>query len=1429
MTFTPYRPPLPRRPAARFAGGPLSYDRTVMADRPLGYWRLGDSSGGTTVAMVGPNASYGGGYTLNEAGALANDGATSVKFNGTDGGASSGLTFPAGTTVGVTMECWVKFNALGDQIHSFLLWGDQTPNRSYAWLFWDHRTGSADELVLQFWTSTNGYVWAVADWAPTTGVWYHVVAAHDYSAETVRFYIDGVLLSTYDSSANATPTAIAANESICLGAYGDNNGLYAHFMNGWMQEAAIYGHALSAYHVAAHYRAGRPSKRIPLYEGASFFAPLDEPSGSPKDLIGGLTGTANGTLTYRNRVSDEMYGLGDFASTSNYLTFPDDAALDVGDGPVSIAFWMRRDSDTGTWQIVLNKGSGAYAVTIGGATGDYADRITFGKALQATLFFTENWVVPADGSWHHYVVTRSAAGVGNTKFYVDSVDVGATEYASQGNLTIGDTTSPLEIGREGASSPLTGKVSHLGIWKRVLSPAEVKRLYLAGRGYAATILGTPGLSAYWRLGETSGTTAYDAAGTSALNGTYGGTYTLGATGLIRDDPDPGVSAVYAGRVDFPASQPLIHPGNTFSAEFWVDLSTVNTTMCFWSSGATGDVYLGITDTNKFRLRARGTQDIFVTTATFATGKYHVVFTKEGATSRIYVNGVDQAGTTTDYTLSPGTTAPRAMMDTDGSDGLYGTLDEIAIYNRALTAAEVRAHYMLGRPLSTLQNLIRAVSDTLSTLTDAIGRRLGTQNVYRDTVLADSPVSYWRLGEPSGVFVDSAGDNDLTAVGTVTRSVESGVPDPDDAISLPGGNGHYAADTTPTGLPTGGSARTIEAWVRLSTKQDYNCIAEYGTFGSGTSFGVFVTTVNDSSLVYLATGNNDINWTPTAGQFVDGRWHHVVVVLHDSTHASAYLDGVSSWDEGNGQRTINAVNTAIDTWGIRVGANVWGDSFDGALDEVAIYGYALTQTQIERHYRVGYSSLGRSVSDTIGSLTDSLVGLKIKIVALADSLSSLTDSLVRAAATRTRTAADSVGSLTDGLSRALTARRSNSDTVSSLTDAIVRVSNRTRTAADSLGSLTESVARVATLRRTTADSIGSLSDAIVALRVTIRTLGDSLSSITDSVTALKVQVRTAADSLSSLTESIARAASLQRTTADSVSSLSESLVRAAGARVRVAADSLSTLTESVARGASTRVRVASDTVSSLSDSLVRSAATRVRTAADSVGSLSESVVALKVQLRTVADSLSSISDSIARSGSFFRSTADSVGSITDALARTMAWRRTLSDSVSSISEAVVGLKVQLRNLADSVATISDSIARSVAYRRGIGDTVSSLTESIAPIRSFVRTTADAITSISDSVVGLKVTLRAIADSLGAISDSITRTRTLGRTASDSIDSIGEGVSRLATYGRSVADSVGSLAVTLVSRFIPFGRSRGQTSSRSSGATMGRDRGSTSERE
>jgi hypothetical protein len=121
------------------------------------------------------------------------------------------------------------------------------------------RTGSYSGYILyataadtwQFWLGA-GTAWRIVSGpAVTLNAWTHLVGTFD--GATARLYVNGVLAA---SSAGA---AFAANTSAPLrfGA-GRSESAPAYFLPGSLDELAVYGSALSAARIQAHYAAATP-------------------------------------------------------------------------------------------------------------------------------------------------------------------------------------------------------------------------------------------------------------------------------------------------------------------------------------------------------------------------------------------------------------------------------------------------------------------------------------------------------------------------------------------------------------------------------------------------------------------------------------------------------------------------------------------------------------------------------------------------------------------------------------------------------------------------------------------------------------------------------------------------------------------------------------------------------------------------------------------------------------------------------------------------------------------------------------------------------------------------------------------------------------------------------------------------------------------
>lgn len=225
--------------------------------------------------------------------------------------------------------------------------------------------------------------------------------------------------------------------------------------------------------------------------------------------------------------------------------------------------------------------------------------------------------------------------------------------------------------------------------------------------YDSTILAEPSLVYFWKLNETTGTSAADSKGTDT--GTYEGTggtnYTLGQTG-IGDGETAVLFDGTAGWVQTATS--ITAPASPFSVECWFKTTSANgggligfdnaqgtsgvTTndRCLWIDN-TGNLVWDIYDGNVHRQ--------LVSTAAYNDGNWHYVVAMIGASGMaLYVDGASVATnaitTTFSYTgywhvawvpASGLTNAPTIFY-------LAGDLAKVAVYSSALTSTQVTNHY-----------------------------------------------------------------------------------------------------------------------------------------------------------------------------------------------------------------------------------------------------------------------------------------------------------------------------------------------------------------------------------------------------------------------------------------------------------------------------------------------------------------------------------------------------------------------------------------------------------------------------------------------------------------------------------------------------------------------------------------------------------------
>lgn len=230
--------------------------------------------------------------------------------------------------------------------------------------------------------------------------------------------------------------------------------------------------------------------------------------------------------------------------------------------------------------------------------------------------------------------------------------------------------------------------------------------------YAQTVIADNPM-AYWRLNETNGTVAHDSWG--GHDGQYFNV-NLGLTGYNTNDPDLAVGVgqlspidSYVGNIqgiDFST----FANNATFSIEAWVNGGTqiAGAGIVTYGYGNGGEQFnldtgsgsahafrFSVRDANNFAHNANGN------VAPNSTWQHVVgVCDEPNGIVRLYVNGVSNANTTISGGIQMGTSpisigSRQPDFRSTYTANFIGSIDEVAIYNYALSAAQVQSHYLAG--------------------------------------------------------------------------------------------------------------------------------------------------------------------------------------------------------------------------------------------------------------------------------------------------------------------------------------------------------------------------------------------------------------------------------------------------------------------------------------------------------------------------------------------------------------------------------------------------------------------------------------------------------------------------------------------------------------------------------------------------------------
>ena len=721
------------------------------------------------------------------------------------------------------------------------------------------------------------------------------------------------------------------------------------------------------------------------------------------DYFGGAVSLSGDTVVVGAREED--------SSSTGVNSTPNEGAANSG-----AAYVFTRSGTTWTQQAYLKASNAGAGDLFGYSVAVSSDTVVVGAYLEDSNTVGVNGAPDelAADSGAAYVFTRS--GLAWTRqAYLKASNTGAGDNFGASVDVSGDT---VVVGAYMEASSTTGVNS---------TPNELASI--AGAAYVFTGLGPntvpaalpSGCVAWWR-GEDN---FLDSVGTHHGTGKNGAAFASGKVGqsMSFDGTDDSIEVPSSGELNLVS-------GQGWTMEGWVNPETSNQFIAHKGSQLSGQApYWGVYVSDgllRFEVCPGSGWDTLISSAGMVTGQWQhfaVVADKMGGPIsgyHLYLDGTDAGVSFSHDGTSSGTvnvTEPLriGVVNNSGTMGAYakGQMDELAIYNRALSPTEIAAIHaagsagkvgvaptittssplppgIVGSPYSQslaatggtapytwsvasgqLPSGLALASDgtisgtptTAGTTTFTVrvtGSDTGTATkevtvaIIAPAALPSGCVAWWR-GEDN--FLDSVGPHHGTGMAGVTFAAGKVAQ----AMSFDGTNDTVQVPSSPTLNLVSGQGWTMEGWIKPNVLTD-QWIAHKGGSANGTTvpyWGVMLR--NDSPAGQLGfemcpgSGADQYDFSKSATPVTVGVWQHIAVVVDNMGGTVGgihyYINGVSAGStDMRDTATLGTVNT---TEPLVIGSyRGTAQFFNGLIDELSIYNRALTPAEISAIHTAG---------------------------------------------------------------------------------------------------------------------------------------------------------------------------------------------------------------------------------------------------------------------------------------------------------------------------------------------------------------------------------------------------------------------------------------------------------------------------------------------
>lgn len=887
---------------------------------------------------------------------------------------------------GSTSEIDVASPSLSATDYTYMAWIYPDAAGAANFLFNVHDGAGADELEIEYdsdsdtQVNSNGTGGVVngTDTMPT-GAWYHVAVTR--SASTISLYVNGLLNAT---GTDGTAYTIGGGLGVGADAHGNSD-----YFDGKMDEVRVYNYARTSGQILEDMNAGHPIGGSPIGTETIYWK-FDEQTGTTaNDTIGNENGTVDSAASWLTKSSCKINGCLLFDASGEEVLVTDANDDDVnfnGSETFSASAWIYVTTMPGTtdedaiiakWDESAGVEKRAYRMYVTDADGDSLANLTaemYDESANQAISASSTDEPIAANTWHHVSFTfngGTTGAAGDLKTYVDG-KFSAQNSANASFLGVEDVATDFTVAEYDPSDAVsgntafTGRIDEVKVYSSTLTTSEILLDFNANSAvnFSTKYIENSQLSdgagsypvGYWPMDNNTGTSVSDISGNN-YTGTFEGTASMTNANWV-----PGK---YGSAVDFDGVNDRVTTGDNidfgasddFTIAFWIRKQTATSTdaaiakkSSTLATNAGYEIHISA-NTNQINfIAADGVEQFELDGVNLTANTWQhlaIVWDDDSTTNTdIYLDGVKQiaAQTGTQSSIDSITNTQTLTFGSESGSNdtnFLGQMDEIKIFNYALSPAQVSYEYNRGRPIAWF----KLDECSGSTAYDASGR--GNNG----TISAG----------------DTSGDNDTVGTcgsGTSTEMWNDGTTGKrNSSLDFDGTNDNIdmndvnILDADSTGTASNPLTDfTISGWFNRDTATTTDTILakRNGIANTDDGYIVYLDASTDQLIFEISdTADTDEYSMTSTSTFTSTGWNHFAVVWDDdsATNSKIYINGLDDNETHSG--TIANIGQANNSVDFKIGdesdatTTTGQNPFDGRLDDIRVYSYALSETQVKK--------------------------------------------------------------------------------------------------------------------------------------------------------------------------------------------------------------------------------------------------------------------------------------------------------------------------------------------------------------------------------------------------------------------------------------------------------------------------------------------------